>query len=70
MEHNSSTVNLEEGAKPKKMTRAEFMVAFDEVNATLQGQIELMRENQKEIRANNEELRKKSAETRKLIEAL
>ena len=68
MAKNPSALNAP--AKEKKMTKAEFLVAFDEINATLQANIAQMQENQRRIETKNAELRASAAETRKIIEAL
>ena len=70
MAQNTTTANSDASEKPKKMTKAEFLVAMDEINATLGTQIAEMQENQRRIEANNEELNERVAETRRRIEAL
>ena len=70
MAKNTSTLHLESEPKPKKMTKAEFGAALDEVNATLARQIEEMRDNQREIRAMQEKLDTNIAETRRIVENL
>ena len=70
MAKNTSALNATTKEKSKKMTKAEFLVALDEINATLQANIAQAHENQLRIEAKNKELRASAAETRKIIEAL
>ena len=63
MAKNTSALNAPAKEKPKKITKAEFLVALDEVNATLEQQIAQARENQRELNAENEELSQKIAAT-------
>ena len=62
MRNNESTLGAQ-GEEKAKVTRAEFMVRLDEVNATLEKQIAQARENQREIKAKNEELSEKITAT-------
>lgn len=56
--------------KSKKMTKAEFLVAFDEMNATLQENIAQVRESQARNKILSDQTRKSIADTREIIEAL
>ena len=67
MAKDTSTMNASPEGKTKKITRAEFMVAMDEINATLQGQMAEMhasRERTKALRAKADQL---AAETREIL---
>lgn len=50
-----------------KMTRAEFLVALDEANATLSRQIEEVKQSQVRNQATREKMRASSAEIRKRL---
>ena len=63
MQNNESTIGTQNEEKPKKMTRAEFVIALGEMNAVLERQIAVARENQRELNAKNEELSQRIAET-------
>ncbi len=63
MRNKESTLGSQSEGKPKKMTKAEFLVALDEVNATLEKQIAQARENQRELNAKNDELSERIAAT-------
>ena len=52
---------------PGKMTKAEFLVALDEINAALAQQIEVIKQNQREIEANEKALDAKIAATRERL---
>ncbi len=70
MRNDESILGAQSEKQPKKMMKAEFLVALDEVNAALEKNIAKARENQIQIRAKSEELSKNIAATRKFIEAL
>ena len=70
MAKNPTALGAPTKEKSKKMTKAEFLIALDEINATLQANIAQAHENQRKIEAKNAELRARAAETRKIIEAL
>ena len=63
MAKNTSALNAPAKEKAKKMTKAEFLVALTEVNATLEKQIAQARENQRELNAKNQELSERIAAT-------
>ena len=52
------------------MTKAEFLVALDEINAQLQADIAQVRESQTRTQVLREETRKSIAKTREIIKAL
>ena len=70
MAKNPSALSAPAKEKSKKMTKAEFLVALDEINATLQRDIAQVRESQARTQALREETRKSIAKTREIIEAL
>ena len=70
MAKNPTALNAPTKGKAKKMTKAEFLVALDEINATLQKDIAQVRESQARTQALREETRKSIAKTREIIEAL
>lgn len=70
MQNNESTLNAPSGEKPKKMTRAEFMVALDEVNATLEKNIAQARESQARTKASREKSEQLRKETREILRTL
>ena len=67
---SKDTVTATQTEASNDRTKAEFLVALDEVNVTLAKQIEQVRQNQIEIRDNNEDLRTRIAETRAIVERL
>ena len=70
MAKNPTAFNAPTKEKSKKMTKAEFLVALDEVNATLERDIAQVHESQARNQVLREETRKSIAKTREIIEAL
>ncbi len=70
MAKNTSALNAPAKEKSKKMTKAEFMVALDEINATLQRDIAQVRESQARTQALREESEQLGKETRAILGAL
>ncbi len=70
MAKNTSALNAPAKGKAKKMTKAEFLVTLDEINAKLQADIAQVRESQARTQILREETRKSIAKTREIIEAL
>lgn len=56
--------------KPKKMTKAEFLIVLDEANATLAKQIEEIKASQARTQALAKKTRQGIAETRAILERL
>lgn len=70
MAKNTSALKAPAKAKPKKMTKADFLVALDEINATLQRDIAEAREIQARTQASREKSEQLAKETRALLRAL
>ena len=69
MQNNESTLGAqgEDKDKAKKMTRAEFIVAFDKMNAVLQENIAQARAIQADTQVSREKAQQLKAETRELL---
>ena len=67
MRDNESTMGVQSEEKPKKMTKAEFMVVLDEVNAILQKNIAQAREIQAGTEVSNAKVEQLKAETQALL---
>ena len=67
MAQNTTTPSASAEGKTKKMTKAEFLVAMDEINATLQTQIAEIRASQKRTEAVRAKSKQLAAETREIL---
>ena len=70
MAKNTSALNAPAKGKAKKMTKAEFLVTLDEINAKLQADIAQVRESQARTQASREKSEQIAKETRDLLRAL
>ena len=67
MRNNESTLGAQGEEKTKKMTRADFLIALDEINAILQKNIAQAREIQAETKLSRAKAEQLKAETRDLL---
>ena len=63
----NTTVNSEATEKPKKVTKADFLVALDEINATLQEQIAEIHASQARGKMLKDKAERLGAETREIL---
>lgn len=70
MRNNESTLGSQGEEKPKKMTKAEFLVALDEVNAALEKNIAQARESQARTKVSREKSEQLGKETREILRTL
>lgn len=70
MDKNTSALNAPAEGKAKKMTKAEFLVALDEVNMALEKNIAQARESQARTKVSREKSEQLGKETREILRSL